>query len=118
MKSHDIIDNIERDFHDNDNIHLVIHFDPIITRDERVLNMREWMKEKVQNISPELSIHDFRMVTGPTHTNLIFDVLAPQKFSLTDAQLREEIQKQVAKENKRYYTVVTVDHSFAPYHQD
>lgn len=118
LKSHDIIDNIERDFHDNDNIHLVIHYDPIVTGDEAVLSMREWVKEKVVGISPELSIHDFRMVQGPSHTNLIFDVLAPQGFALSDMQLQEEIQKRVTQENKQYYTVVTVDHSFAPYHQD
>lgn len=45
------------------------------------MSMREWVKEKVVGISPELSIHDFRMVQGPSHTNLIFDVLAPQGFA-------------------------------------
>ena len=118
MKSHDIIDNIERDFHEQDNIHLVIHYDPIVTGDEAVGSMRSWIQEKVKTISPELSIHDFRMVQGISHTNLIFDVVVPHNFELSDQVLREKIQKLVSGEKTRYYTVVTVDHSYAPFHTD
>ena len=61
MQSHDIIDNIERDFQENDHISLIIHYDPILTGDDAVGTAREWVKELVRSISPELSIHDFRM---------------------------------------------------------
>lgn len=121
LEAHDIIDNIERDFHDNDNIHLVIHYDPIQTGDRAVGTLRTWMEGQLQTISPQLSMHDFRTVRGPTHTNLIFDVVVPAGFSLGDEALRARIQQlaqQKDTEEMKYYTVVTVDHSYAPYHQD
>lgn len=121
LVSHDIIDNIERDFHDNDNIHLVIHYDPIQTGDRAVGTLRTWMEGQLQTISPQLSMHDFRTVRGPTHTNLIFDVVVPAGFSLGDEALRARIQQLAQQKNTeemKYYTVVTVDHSYAPYHQD
>ena len=93
LKSHDVIDNIERDFHDQDNIHLVVHYDPIVTGDAALGTAREWVREQVVRISPQLSMHDFRMVTGPSHTNLIFDVVVPADFSMTDAALRAAIQQ-------------------------
>lgn len=121
MKSHDIIDNIERYFHEEKQIHLVIHYDPIVTGDAAVGSKREWVKRMVQEISNQLSIHDFRMVQGVSHTNLIFDVLVPHSFHLSDAVLRSKIQQAVqesAPAGETYYTVITIDHSFAPYHED
>ena len=121
LESHDIIDNIERDFHDNDNIHLVIHYDPIQTGDRAVGTLRAWVEGQLKTISPQLSMHDFRAVRGPTHTNLIFDVVVPAGFALDDAALRARIQQLAQQKNTqemKYYTVVTVDHSYAPYHQD
>ena len=121
LESHDIIDNIERDFHDNDNIHLVIHYDPIQTGDRAVGTLHAWMEGQLKTISPQLSMHDFRAGRGPTHTNLIFDVVVPAGFALDDAALRARIQQLAQQKNTqemKYYTVVTVDHSYAPYHQD
>ena len=120
MESHDIIDNIERDFHDNDNIHLVIHYDPIATGDEAVGTLRAWTLARVREISPQLSIHDFRMVAGPSHTNLIFDVSAPTDFPMDDATLKAAIAEKLAHgdDGASYYAVVTVDRSFAPFHND
>lgn len=117
MRSHEIIDNIERDFLHNDHISLVIHFDPIRTGDEAVGTHREWVRGLVQSISPELTIHDFRIVEGKTHTNLIFDTVAPHGFALSDAELRSRIQQLVTQgrdDGMRYYAVVTIDHSYAP----
>ncbi len=117
LRSHDIIDNIERDFLQNDHISLVIHFDPIQTGDEAVGSHREWVRGLVQGISPELTIHDFRVVEGKTHTNLIFDTVAPHGFALSDAELRSRIQQLVAQgrgDGMRYFAVVTIDHSYAP----
>lgn len=118
MRCHDVIDNIERDFHDQDNIHLVIHYDPILVGDEAVGTRRQMMCDLLKGISPELSLHDFRMVPGPTHTNLIFDVVVPSNFPLSDQALRQRIQQAVEHKDTQYYTVVTIDHSYAPFHVD
>ena len=116
MQSHDVIDNIERDFQEKDHISLIIHYDPILTGDDAVGTAREWVKELVRSISPELSIHDFRMVQGPSHTNLIFDTVVPHNFPLSDAALRKRIQSLVETHDAgetKYYAVVTIDHSYA-----
>lgn len=120
MRSHDIIDTIERDFHEQDHIHLVIHYDPIETGSEAVGTMRQWVAERVHAVSPLLSIHDFRMVKGALHTNLIFDVAAPSSYESTDAEIKQQIQRSVQENanGETYYCVITVDRSYAPYHQD
>lgn len=81
MQSHDIIDNIERDFQENDHISLIIHYDPILTGDDAVGTAREWVKELVRSISPELSIHDFRMVQGPVPHKFDFRHRGAAQFS-------------------------------------
>lgn len=120
MRSHDIIDTIERDFHEQDHIHLIIHYDPIETGSEAVGTMRQWVTERVHAVSPLLSIHDFRMVKGELHTNLIFDVAAPSSYESTDAEIKQQIQRSVQENanGETYYCVITVDRSYAPYHQD
>lgn len=120
MRSHDIIDTIERDFHEQDHIHLIIHYDPIETGSEAVGTMRQWVTERVHAVSPLLSIHDFRMVKGALHTNLIFDVAAPSSYESTDAEIKQQIQRSVQENanGETYYCVITVDRSYAPYHQD
>lgn len=120
MRSHDIIDTIERDFHEQDHIHLIIHYDPIETGSEAVGTMRQWVTERVHAVSPLLSIHDFRMVKGDLHTNLIFDVAAPSSYESTDAEIKQQIQRSVQENanGETYYCVITVDRSYAPYHQD
>lgn len=122
MECHDIIDNIERDFHDQDNIHLVIHYDPIVMGDQALDSVQSWVRCTLQTIDPMLSMHDFRMVPGPTHTNLVFDVMVPPNFSLSDDQLRIMVQKALDADpdhqDTKYYTVITVDHSFAPFHSE
>ncbi|MEG1698398.1 MAG: cation diffusion facilitator family transporter [Oscillospiraceae bacterium] len=114
LLSHDIIDNIERDFYENDNIKLVIHYDPILTGDDAVGTMREWMMSEVKAIAPELSMHDFRMVTGPSHTNLIFDVVMPIDCTLSRREILDKIQERAFNKDPNYYTVVTLDSSYAP----
>lgn len=116
IASHDIIDNIERDFRENDNLNLVIHYDPILVGDAATGTEREKVKDIVHSISPKLSIHDFRMVPGETHTNLIFDVVTPHDLTLSPSDLKAEIQKRVSEydtETTKYYTVVTVDTDYA-----
>ncbi len=112
LESHDIIDNIEREVGNEMHLNLVIHMDPIVTDDERLNALREQVHQIVVSIDPEISIHDFRAVWGPTHTNLVFDVAVPPRFALSDSQLCSRIEEQVQKLGN-FYCVITVDHNYA-----
>ncbi len=113
MASHDVIDNIERDFLEKDGLHVTIHFDPIITSDKKVNDTRHWLSELVKEIDPALTIHDLRMVAGPTHTNLIFDCVVPPEFSLCEGELKQAIKKRVRSQQPTYFCVITVESSYA-----
>lgn len=112
MKSHDLIDQIERDMEREMNVHAVIHMDPVETDNERVAELREMVCGVVQEIDPRLSIHDFRIVDGPSHTNLIFDLLVPYGLYEKRAGVEEEIERKVKAIDERYFIVMTVDTSF------
>lgn len=114
MVSHDIIDNIERDFRNDLNIELVIHMDPIDTDDEKTNALRARIEEIVLNISPQLGLHDFRVVWGVTHSNLIFDVEAPFGFEISDENLVKIISERVSELDQTYNTVITIDHDYVP----
>ena len=106
---HDLIDNIERDFLENYHIHLVIHYDPLVTDDAELNRMRDLVTAQVKGIDQRMSIHDFRMVRGPGHTNLIFDLSIPFELERKKEELKAMIDQRVQFENKRYYTVITFD---------
>lgn len=114
MKSHEIIDTIERDFLENDNMHIIIHFDPIVTGDEAVGTRREWVKELVQSISPGPVHPRLPHGAGEKNTNLIFDVAAPADFAIPDDKLKQRIGELVHKDDPSCTAVVTVDKSYAP----
>ncbi|CAB1250204.1 Cation-efflux pump [Ruminococcaceae bacterium BL-6] len=114
MVSHDIIDNIERDFLKDMNIHLVIHLDPIVTGDERTNELKEAVAGIIREISPDISMHDFRVVWGTTHSNLIFDVVVPYRFRMTDDQLQQTLVDRIHQMNPNYHAVVVVDHTYVP----
>ncbi|MCH5272260.1 MAG: cation transporter [Lachnospiraceae bacterium] len=113
IKSHDVIDNIERDLYAEMNLHLVVHMDPIITKDEAVRDLRKWLSTEIKKVEPELTIHDFRLVQGTTHTNLIFDCLVPWGIAQSDAQIKEAVEELVKETYPNYYCVITVDHGYA-----
>ena len=113
IKSHDVIDNIERDFLENENLNLIVHYDPIITGDEKINDLRSWLSDQVKAINPELSIHDLRVVPGNTHTNLIFDCVMPYDINMTESELKMEIRKRVNLKYPDYYCVMTIDSSYA-----
>lgn len=113
IKNHDVIDNIERDFLENDGIHVVLHFDPVVTSDQRVGQMRHWMAQAIKTIDPQLSIHDLRLVTGPTHTNVIFDCVVPPDFAMRDSELTDKIQKMVQQKAPQCFCVITVETAYA-----
>jgi cation diffusion facilitator family transporter len=112
MVSHDIIDNIEEDFLKDMGMFMVVHMDPIITDDERTNHLYKHVQEILAEISPEIMMHDFRMVIGATHSNLIFDVAIDFDFPMSDSDLCEEIEKRVQQLNPKCHTVVKVDRSF------
>lgn len=113
IKSHDVIDNIERDFLENENLNLIVHYDPIITGDDKINDMRCWLSEQVKTIDENLTIHDLRIVPGETHTNLVFDCVMPHTLKMTPSQLKTEIRKLVNKKYPNYYCVMTIDSSYA-----
>ncbi len=115
MISHDLIDNIESDFK-KEGIELVIHLDPVITRDEELREVRREV-EAILLIAAEecgcaLSMHDFRMVRGVTHTNLIFDVVVPFECKRCDTELCELICEKVRTLSKNYNAVINIDRSY------
>ncbi len=117
LASHDLVDNIERDFLKQKNIHLVIHMDPIVVDDAPTNALREQVREVLRGISPEITMHDFRVVWGQTHSNVLFDVCVPFGFRYTDAALLDEIANGIYMLGKNYVPVVTVDHSYVPGHR-
>ena len=80
MKSHDLIDSIERDFLIHDGLTATIHFDPIVTDDAHVAELRDFLQATVRGLDPKANIHDVRTVPGPTHTNVIFDCAVPPEY--------------------------------------
>lgn len=110
---HDLIDNIEHELHRRLQCEAVIHMDPVCTNDSETLKMKECVKKILQNIDSRLTLHDFRIVAGPTHTNLIFDIVVPYKFNYSDAQIVERIGKEVQDYDSRYYAVIDVDHNYS-----
>lgn len=107
--THDVIDTVERRLWRDLNIRATVHMDPIVTDDERINLLRTKVSDTVQAIDPRLSIHDFRFVEGPTHTNLIFDVCAPFELTLSDDELKRRVDSEISQLNPNYFTVVTVD---------
>lgn len=112
LKSHDMVDNIERDFLNELNIHLIVHMDPIITKDESVRNLRHWLAKEVKKVHEELTIHDLRVVPGETHTNVIFDCVVPHGLKRSDEQVKEAIDLLVKETYPNYFCVITIDHSY------
>ncbi len=114
MVSHDLIDNIERDFMEELGIHLVIHLDPIDIDDERTKALKAEVTALVRGISPMLDIHDFRVVWGITHSNLIFDIEVPFGFELEDSQLKEIVTAKIRALDSTYNAIITIDHDYVP----
>ena len=117
LVSHDIIDNIEREVGPEMKLNLVIDMDPVVTDDERLNQLHAQVQQIVAGIDSNLSMHDFRAVFGPTHTNLVFDVVVPPGFSLSDSELSRRIEQQVQTLGS-YFCVITVDHNYAYFPQN
>lgn len=113
LETHDVIDNVENELRAKLGCEATIHMDPIITRDEHVRELKETVTVLVSDIDRVITIHDFRVVTGPTHTNLIFDLLVPFKFRITDEELTILVQQKVREcIGNNYYVVMKIDKAY------
>lgn len=110
-ESHDVIDEVERRIREELSIVCTIHMDPINTDDSLTASLREETAELVREIDPRITVHDFRVVPGVTHTNLIFDVAVPYELKMTVSEIRDAVSRKVRERHENYYAVVTVDRS-------
>ncbi len=107
---HELIDNLERKCLEQHNVHLVIHYDPVIVGDEQIERMRDVVQSILKEQDERISIHDFRMVKGAGHTNLIFDAALPADKMKEQKKIKAVMDEQLnAMEEGKYYTVVTFD---------
>ncbi len=111
MDIHDHIDNIERDFLNDMNIHLVIHMDPVAIDDPETNKLKEQVIKSLVELDKDLTIHDFRLVKGATHTNVLFDVVVPRGKKFSIREIREYLEGKLSDGNT-YYFVINVDNSF------
>lgn len=117
LESHDLIDNIEQDFKMEDGLIVTLHYDPIVTDDPEVRDMRHWISHAVEEIDPRITVHDLRCVPGPTHTNVIFDCVRPAGSALSADELRERVARLVQGHYPRTIAKITVDESYVSSHQ-
>lgn len=112
VEMHEIIDHCEHEVGTRLGVELVLHMDPIVTDDQHLNEVKAQVAELVKGINSQLSIHDFRMVSGVNRTNLIFDVAVPYGIGRTDNQLRGDIQQAVWTLDKHYFCVINFDNVF------
>lgn len=113
VKSHDIIDNIEHDMWNDMHVRLNIHMDPIDTKNRQLAHLKERVRMAVYALDPELSIHDFRMVNGDTHVNLVFDVVVPYDSKITLNDVHSACEKEFENDETKYYFVIDMDRKMA-----
>ena len=111
IRSHDLVDLIERELMEKYNSVACIHMDPVNTSDERIDELKAIVEGVVYSIDAEFSLHDFRVVFGETHTNLIFDLVVPFRYKDKQA-LCDEVQSLVREHDPTLFTVATIEHSY------
>ncbi len=109
---HDTIDNIERQLKKELHCEAVIHMDPICIHDPEVNAMKEKVCGFLRDIDPVLTLHDFRTVKGPTHTNIIFDVVKPYRFSLSDEELKQLLTEKIQAMGENFYPIIQIDEKY------
>lgn len=109
LVSHDLIDNIERDFSRDLCIHMVIHLDPVIVGDARTDALHRKVQSLVTALYPTVTIHDFRVIWGVTHSNIVFDAAVPFSVKDSDAVITQKLEAEIQKLDPEYRTVVTID---------
>lgn len=112
LVSHDLIDSIERDFLREENLHLVIHYDPVTTDDPRVEMLRRRIMEIVHDMHDDMTIHDLRIVQGNAQTKVVFDCVVPYGCRIPGKMIRERIIHELQADDPNYYCVITLENSF------
>jgi len=112
MDIHDAIDELERNIYDELGIRMTIHMDPVETDNENLKLCKDMIEVILNEVDSELHFHDFRMVAGPSHTNLIFDVVVPHGCKLSNGEIKEAIDEKLIMREKKYYTVITFEKSY------
>lgn len=112
MKAHDMMDNIEKDFKEELGICLTIHMDPIVVGDPEIDMLQTKVVQTIHKLDKELKIHDFRVVKGITHTNILFDCIVPFEKEHTEESLKEYLTKEIIPEKEIYYYIIQIDRPF------
>ena len=112
LKAHDVIDLIEKQVLERFGIQLVAHLDPLIVDDRRINDLRDMTEKAVKEMDESFKIHDFRVVEGPTHTNLIFDMVVPFDCKRSEKELKETLEEKIKAVNDSYFVVATVEGSY------
>ena len=112
LELHDVIDNAEIALRRELNCEAVIHMDPIVTDDGITSELRAKVSKLVKTIDERITIHDFRIVPGNTHTNLIFDAVVPFDIGISAQEVSERISRLVSEMDSNYFAVVLVEHSY------
>lgn len=111
---HDTTDKIERDILKENNVHLVVHLDPTVLDSEETNELKAFVANIINDFDPEITFHDFRVVYGNEHKNVLFDVVVPPAYKYKDNELSELLAKKIHEEAKEeLYAVILVDHSYA-----
>lgn len=111
LKTHDTIDNIERELSERLGCAAVIHMDPIETDDELTTSMRDRVAEFARTIDQNATIHDFRLVKGHTHTNVVFDIVVPYNLKTSDGEIKRQLSAMLRGLDESCYTAISVDRS-------
>lgn len=109
---HDKIDLMERELAVKYNCVATIHMDPVAVNDERVNKLRKTAEEAVREINEKITIHDFRIVAGPTHTNMIFDAVLPFEFEMTDSKFKELVNEKIKEYDSTLFAVIDIDKAY------
>ena len=109
---HDAIDNIEKEIRNKYKTQLTIHMDPVDTKSKEIPVIHDLIQKTLNNLNKELSFHDLRLVSGPSHTNVIFDVVVPSDVKLEKIQISKSIQDALKSESDKYIPVINFDDSY------
>ena len=112
FSSHDLIDNIEKEISNRYKILLTIHMDPVDTKNKEIPVLHDIIQKTLQNLNKNLSFHDLRVVSGPTHTNVIFDVVVPNNYKESKLELTRALREAITKENEKYIVVINFDENY------
>ncbi len=113
MTTHDTIDLIERKIMEKYKMLLVIHLDPLDINNEHINRLYDLTKKIVKEIDPQLNLHDFRVVDGPTHTNFIFDLVVPFEYPIKNSALIKMIETKLSEVDESYFVVINIEHDYS-----